>query len=293
MLRIRRPWRGRYFQVAKRTSNVRGSCVFSTAGDPRTVPLDWRRFTNVADRTVMRGAQAALVALAVGGLSAADDAWGVGSEGSPHYFLLDVRGDGFDLSGTNRNAGTRWTRVMPDDGLLAVDASGLRALGVDISNAGQARLEGVVPISSRLRVVANGQAKEVGNSWQMLAVLDANGDGKLDTKDPSWNHLRIFVDRNGDGSISDTEVRTVTETGIRDISARTGTSRDGRTDTRGNSLVEGAFPSRWLLGEVGRRDIRPRFGWRRRHRPTISAIENGTCFLRRVSEIGMNHPARL
>ncbi len=189
----------------------------------------------------MRPVQAALVAVAVGGLSSVDDAWGVGFEGSPHYFLLDVRGDGFDLSGTSRSAGTRWTRVTPDDGFLAVDASGLRALGIDISSAGQARVDGVVPVSSRLRIMADGQPKEVGNSWQMLTVLDANRDGKLDTRDPCWNHLRIFIDRNGDGSISDAEVRTIVESGIRDISAKIGTSRDGRADTHGNGLVEGTF----------------------------------------------------
>jgi len=188
----------------------------------------------------MRPVQAALVALAVGRLSAADDAWGIGSEGSPHYFLLDVHGDGFDLSGTNRNAGTRWTKVMPDDGFLAVDATGLRASGIDVSSA-QARLEGVVPVTSRLRIAVDGQAREVSNAWQLLAVLDANHDGKLDGKDPCWNHLRSFVDRNGDGSISDTEIRTVVETGIRDISAKMATSRDGRTDTHGNTLVEGSF----------------------------------------------------
>jgi hypothetical protein len=195
----------------------------------------------VADPIEMRPVQAALVALAIGGLSTVDDAWGIPSESSPHYFLLDVQSDGFDLSGTNRNAGTRWTKVMPDDGFVAVDATGLRALGVDISGAGQARLEGVVLVSSRLRIVADGQAREVSNPWQMLTVLDANRDGKLDTKDPCWAHLRIFVDRNGDASISDTEIRTVVETGIRDISAKIGTTRDGRTDTHGNTLVEGAF----------------------------------------------------
>jgi hypothetical protein len=148
---------------------------------------------------------------------------------------------------------------MPDDGFLAVDATGLRALGMDISSAGQARLDGVVPVSSRLRIVADGQSREVGTSWQLLAVLDTNRDGKLDTKDPCWTHLRIFVDRNGDGSISDTEVRTAVETGIRDISARIGASRDGRSDAHGNTLVEGAFTradGSTMSGDV----TLPRFG---------------------------------
>jgi len=212
-----------------------------TIRNPRTFPLAWRRVANVADRMLMVRVRAVLVAVAVGGSLAAHDASGVGSEGSVHYFLLDMRGDGFDLSGTNRNAGTRWTRVMPDDGFLAVDATGLRAAGIDIKDVGQARLDGVVPVSSRLRIVADGQSKDVSNARQMLALLDANRDGRLDAKDAAWNHLRLFVDRDGDGSISDTEVRSVVEIGIRDISARIGASRDGRTDTQGNSLAEGVF----------------------------------------------------
>jgi hypothetical protein len=152
-----------------------------------------------------------------------------------------MRGDGFDLSGTNRSRGTRWTKAGADDAFLAADATALRALGIDILNRAQVRLDGVVLVSSGLRIAADGQSKPVGDSWQILSVLDTNRDGKLDNKDLSWTHLRTFVDRDGDGAVSHGEVQTTTEVGIREIAAKAAGGRDGRPDAQGNMLVEGVF----------------------------------------------------
>lgn len=191
-------------------------------------------------KTLMRRSNSLVVAV-VFGLSAHAWAGGLTSVDSRHYFVLDMRGDGFDLSGANQSSGTRWTKVGTDDAFLAADATGLRAVGIDISNDTRVRLDGVVFVSSGLRITADGQSAQVGDSWQMLSVLDTNRDGKVDSKDLSWNHLRIFVDRNGDGSVSQSEIRTPTDTGIREIGARSVGARKGRADAQGNTLVEGSF----------------------------------------------------
>jgi hypothetical protein len=221
-----------------------GGTPFSARRDAmslKTFPLGWHDFSNVAKRFVMRPWQAILIGMAVCGLPAPGHAWGAGSEGPRHFFLLDMRGDMFELSGTNRNTGTRWTKVAPDDAFLAADATALHGAGIDVSGTGQARVDGLTLVSNRLRVAVDGSPKEVVNAWDLLTVLDTNRDGKLDSRDPCWSHLRIFVDRNGDGAIAESEVRTVAEAGIRDLAARTAAPKDGRVDPHGNTLVEGAF----------------------------------------------------
>jgi hypothetical protein len=187
----------------------------------------------------MRYAQGVLVA-ALGCLSAAAYASWPGSDGAYHYFLLDMSGNGFDLSGTNRSTGTRWTHAASDDAFLAVDATALRAIGIDISSRAHTHLDGVVVVSTRLHFTAEGKARETTDAWQLLAVLDSNHDGTLDAKDRCWSRLRLFVDRNGDGSMAPDEVLSA-ETDIRDITIRVGPAPEGRTDAQGSNLVEGTF----------------------------------------------------
>ena len=177
-------------------------------------------------------------------LSAAGaNARGVDSDPPPprHLFVLDVRGDGFDLSGTNRAAGTRWTTAKTDDAFLAVDATGLRAIGIDTLSRGGVRLEGIVLVSSGLRLKVDSRATEIVDAWQMLAFLDGNRDGRVDSKDLCWSHLRIFTDSNGDGVIAQTEVRSTTDADVREIVGKVAGPREGRTDAQGNVLVDGQF----------------------------------------------------
>src|SRR5262245_29583025 len=103
-------------------------------------------------------------------------------EESRHYFLLDVRGNGFAVGGANKNAGTRWTTAASDDSFLAVEATGLRAIGIDVVGRNGARLEGTVLVSSALHVVTDRQSQSIVDSWRMLAILDTNRDGRLDPR---------------------------------------------------------------------------------------------------------------
>lgn len=152
-----------------------------------------------------------------------------------HFFVMDLRGNGLDLSGTHKANGTRWTTTQTDDAFLAVDATGLRAMGIEVMTRERVRLDGPALVSTSLRIVVEGQARDVDRTWDMLAALDGNRDGKLDMHDPAWVHMRLFIDVDGDGRVGATEVHGVSDA-IAALSIKPG--RDPRTDAFGNVLTE-------------------------------------------------------
>jgi hypothetical protein len=164
---------------------------------------------------------------------------------SANFFLLDLRGNGFQTSGTNKASGTRWTTPQTDDAFLAVDATGLRAMGIEVTTRDRLRLDGTTLVSTSLRVVADGQSRDIERTWQMLVALDTNRDGKLDNHDTTWVHLRLFVDADGDGRIAAAEVHGVADGSIASMATKPG--RDPRTDGFGNVLTES-----WLVTTDGR-----------------------------------------
>lgn len=152
---------------------------------------------------------------------------GAGGFERPHYFVLDLRGDGLALGGVNRSTGTRWTLPQTHDAFLAVDATGLHAMGIDVFRDG-ARLEGIALLSSALRIVVDGQRHEGDRISPLLAALDCNRDGRLDNRDAAWSGLRIFVDTDADGRIGLSELRSAAEASIASIAVKTAT--EARSD---------------------------------------------------------------
>ena len=66
----------------------------------------------------------------------------------------------------------------------------------------------------------------VVNGFTALAALDSNGDNFIDANDAAFNSLRIWIDRNGDGSTDNGELRTLADLNIQSI----GLARVDRTN---------------------------------------------------------------
>jgi hypothetical protein len=123
-------------------------------------------------------------------------------DGSDVYF--DVDHDGF----SERSA---WVRG--DDGFLARDING----------------NGKIDDNSELF----GDATTSG--FSALATLDSNQDGKISAADTAFSTLRIWRDLNGNGVTDEGELKTLTETGITEISLAISTPAQG--NIRGNTIT--------------------------------------------------------
>ena len=55
------------------------------------------------------------------------------------------------------------------------------------------------------------------NGFQVLAELDDNGDGVIDTNDSVFNELKIWQDTNQNGLVDDGEMSTLSDAGIQGI----------------------------------------------------------------------------
>jgi hypothetical protein len=154
--------------------------------------------------------------------------------------ILDMKGDGIDLGGVHPQLKVRWTKAGTDDAFVAVDADELSQMGYRIQQ-GSRVLRGTVLFQNDLRFVRpDGTTKDVGDAWEVLSVLDANGDGSLDSKDPAFRTLRIFVDANGDGVVDQAEVKKAHESTIQRIGpVRRRTTNDKNMPEKGT--VEGTF----------------------------------------------------
>jgi Ca2+-binding RTX toxin-like protein len=209
-----------------------------TSADP--VSVFGRHIGTVETTRELPGALAAMAAVAVPGLAAVINRFGVfylfhRIEGYSSYFAsavaapspiaLDLDGDGvetrspangawFDHAGDRFAEQTGW--VAPDDGLLALDRNSNGEID------GGAELFGD---HTRLR-----DGTLAANGYAALADLDDNRDGQLDSRDQQFASLRIWQDTDGDGLSAPGELRSLPSLGVASIetSFHAGTGADAQ-----------------------------------------------------------------
>lgn len=105
------------------------------------------------------------------------------------------------------------------DGILVVDATALRAKGVDMAGSDGQSLDGIVEVQPGLSVKAdNEKTTRIGISSLDLAVFDLNGDKQIDDQDAPWDAMYLAVDYNRDGAIGEGEYALIGECGVNAIS---------------------------------------------------------------------------
>ena len=108
--------------------------------------------------------------------------------------LLPIhRGTNFDLFADGHPVAVAW--VAPDDGFLALDRNG----------------NGRIDDGSELFGNEDGQQAD---GFTQLALLDANGDGVIDARDPAYHRLVVWQDANSDGVSTPAELTRLADRGI-------------------------------------------------------------------------------
>ena len=155
--------------------------------------------------------------------------------------VFDLAGDGLELTGVDDSmvvsrlssgelARTSW--VGPTDGILAFDRDG----------------DGQI---NRLSEISFAQDKEGAETdLEGLQAWDTNDDGKLNALDAGWGDLKVWVDRNQNGRSTETELRTLDEAGITEISL-TGVATGNTAATTRDSFVHNTLSFTWASGETG------------------------------------------
>lgn len=126
--------------------------------------------------------------------------------------MVDLDGDGveakragkskawFDMNGDSRRDDTGW--MSGGDGMLVIDRD----------------RNGAIDDAAELSFLSEKEGAK--NSWEGLAALDSNSDGKLDKADTRFAELKVWADRNGDGVSQEGEIKSLLELGIAEIGLR-------------------------------------------------------------------------
>lgn len=134
------------------------------------------------------------------------------SVGMLSTILLDLDGDGlesksankskawFDMNGDGIRDDSGW--MSGGDGMLVIDRD----------------KDGAITNTSELSFLSEKEGAK--NSWEGLAALDSNKDGKLDKLDARFGELKVWTDRNGDGISQTDEIGTLADLGIAEIGLR-------------------------------------------------------------------------
>lgn len=124
----------------------------------------------------------------------------------------------FDIHAVGRKQKIGWTAPGSTLAFLALDRN-----GDGIINDGSELFGNATPLP-------NGQ--KAANGFVALAQYDANGDGVIDSKDPVWQSLLLWVDGNHDGVCQPNELMPISRSQITSISLLRHWT--GRRDTSGN-----------------------------------------------------------
>lgn len=129
--------------------------------------------------------------------------------GMLNVVVLDLDGDGielksrkkadarFDMDGDGIRDDTGW--VGKSDGILVIDRNG------------DQRIDG----PSELTFVTD--VADAMSGLHGLSSFDTNRDGQVDAVDARFGELKLWVDRNGDGTAGEGEVRSLADHGIKSI----------------------------------------------------------------------------
>lgn len=137
--------------------------------------------------------------------------------------ILDLEGDGipttnmlidpvsFDLNDDGIKDNTAWTVAGAEDAFLVVDWN---RNGV---------IDGGTELFGDAAILPNGQ--RAAHGYEVLGACDdplngGNGDGTISHRDAIWPRLRLWVDRNHDGMMSNDESYTLASKQVREISLK-------------------------------------------------------------------------
>ena len=169
--------------------------------------------------------------------------------------VIDVNGNGFDLTNAQygvdfdiTNSGTpiriSWTSAGSDDSWLVMDRNGNGTIDSGTELFGTYTAQTAPP---------QGEEK---NGFLALAEYDrlingGNRDGEISAQDAVFGSLRLWQDSNHNGTSEPSELKTLSQVGLREIDLKYKESR--RTDEYGNKFkyrakvkdIHGAQLGRW------------------------------------------------
>ncbi|MBI2190966.1 MAG: hypothetical protein HYU36_03140 [Planctomycetes bacterium] len=169
---------------------------------------------------------------------------------TPDSFILDRKGNGVDLGGstvtsllTGKAAKYYWVQKDSDDFFLVMDTTSLRQLGYDVRKTDGNEIKGKVLVRGGILIkTPDGASQDASDAWAALTILDMNEDGKLNSLDKTWTHLRAYSESKKDGTMDGQELHGLSEWGVKEIELPGEAGGLGATtDEHGNTLVRGAF----------------------------------------------------
>lgn len=198
---------------------------------------------------------AAVVAIVfAAGLSAKDGDKKKGPIPGTDAFILDLAGDGIDLTSTaqtklvgGKAQKLHWTKKDGDDAFVVLDCAALVKAKFTVAGAGGGKLTGNVLLDGNVRVKAKrdegaSNVQSSGGVWLALRDLDTNRDGKVDASDPTWAHMKAWVDKDANGAIAPGELKGIEDAGVKSISLPTADPESlAKPDADGSVRVDGEY----------------------------------------------------